>query len=200
MKATKRALWALMLTLAFIVFTTNASLAAITAMCKVSPDQISFDRAYDNTPENYIQVSTGPNEIYMSWKISNEGEFFVLNSVTIDITRADDTPLFHEKYTDYNLGGVWNLVGVYGSNSYAIGPMNQGSILYGLAVLGSNSQYGVFLEPGKDVKFMATFDVLGEVPITTYATVSTNAIPEPASNVTFFSLVCLIFLLRRERK
>lgn len=188
--------------LAFIVslVMTSTSMAAVTVMTKISLTPISWDRAYDNTAENTLSVSTGNAGIYMSWKISNEGEYFTLNSMSIDIATVGNPAVIHEEYSTYSVGNVWSRLGSYTTNSYLYGPMNQGGIVVGLAILNSFSPYIIPVNPGDIWKVTMTYDVVGQGPLTSYATITdVSSIPEMTSGITF-TFVSSILLLRRKRK
>jgi hypothetical protein len=198
MKAIPRVLQALILTLA-LVATTGTSMAATTiiAMLKVGPTPQSWDQAYDNTPQNTLNISTTTG-IYMSGKISNGGEYFTPSSMTIDITDTFGALVLHESYSSYGVGTRWNMIGSFGPNAYLSGSMaDQGEILVSLALLDSNTPYVLSVEPGGFKTVTMTWNILGQQESIKASATLTN-IPEPGT-AGFIALTGLSFLLLRRR-
>ncbi|MEI6553163.1 MAG: PEP-CTERM sorting domain-containing protein [bacterium] len=142
-----------------------------------------------------MTVSTNPGGIYLTFRIADSaGQYFTLNSVSIDIS-VNGILASTETYDSYILASNWNRIGVYATNSYGIGLMNQGPILVGFGDRNSTAAYSVNLNPGDVWQAKVSYDVQGLGVVTSIGTVS--RIPEPSI---FCCLGVSIFgLLRRRR-
>jgi hypothetical protein len=172
------------------------SMGAVTLMINVSPDPITWDEAFDNNVNNTLNISTG-DPVYVSGKISDpEGGFFYPNSMTVDIANALGVVVSHQVYSEYILGGSWNMIGSYGPNSYLSGPMSQGGILVGLATLDPTTPLILPIGFGETWTLTMSVNFVDQQPpVTSIATV-TN-IPELGSALLAF--VGFTLLLRRRR-
>jgi len=168
-------------TLAFILVfgtTANTSMATLTATTGVSLTPISLANAYYSTSPNYLNVAANPGQIFLSFSIANAGEYFTLNSVSVDIT-VNGISVSSEIYSTYDSVNNWNRIGAYGSNSYGTGLMNQGLILVGCGTRNSASAYTTSLNHGDVWQAKMTYDVQGQGTITSVGTVT--YIPTPGS-------------------
>ena len=200
MKTTKRALWALILSLALFVSTLGTSTAALVSVTKVMVNPITWVMADDKTPDNTSLTVYSTTQVFLSSNISDDtGQPVWLDSMSIIVT-LNDVVLSRELYSDYAFGGKWSRVGICvgGTDSYLNGSMRgQGGIATGLAVLDSSIPYTAQVtKPGDVWKATTTWYVVGQDPVASYATV-TNPIPEPG----FLTLVATgsLLLLRRRK-
>ena len=193
---TKMALLALALILTFGI-TANVSAAVMIATTGIRiGSNISLTEAYNNTAPDHLNISTtNPGPIFLSFRIDNGGQPFTLNSVSIDIS-LNGIPVSSESYSTYSLGGTWSRMGVYATNSYGFGLMNQGEILVGCGSRDSSIPYTTSNNPGDIWRALVTYDVQGQGSITSLATL-TN-IPETSTTI-LIAISTLVFL-RRKRK
>jgi len=184
---------ALLFVLAFGM-TASVSKAALTASTGVSLTPITLTDAYYGSAPDHLNVSTNPGQIYLSFRVANGGEYFTLNSVTIDVT-LNGIQASSEKYSTYEVVDNWNRIGVYGDNSYGVGQMNQGLILIACGTQNSVSPYSTAGNPAGVWQYNMTYDIQGQSPVTSFATVT--YIPEPTTTTIAILGTSLCFLRRK---
>lgn len=192
---TKLALLALSFILTFGMIADVAS-AAITASTGISLTAITLTDAYYGTAPASLNVSTNPGQVYLSFRIANGGEYFTLNSVSIDIT-LNGIPVSSENYNSYLMvATTWSRVGVYNTGTYAIDPMNQGAILVGCGSLDGSAPYSTTMVAGDVYQAKMTYDVQDQGVFTSVGTMT--YVPEPAT--TGLIVLSTFCFLRRKRK
>lgn len=189
----KLALLALALSLMFGMIA-NVATAAVTATTGINTTWISLADAYLGTEPVSLSVSTSP-QVFLSFRVTGNGDYFVLNSITVNIT-VNGLPVSDEVYSTYDLGNNWSRVGVYDTNSYGTGPMNQGSILVGCGTRDTSSSYTTSLNPGDVWQAKMTYDIQGQGQITSLGTLT--IIPE--TTTPGLIAISTLALLRRKRK
>lgn len=193
---TKSALLALVFAIMVALgFFTNTTSAAVTAMTGVSLTPISLSTAYSGLTPSALNVNSNPGAIFLSFKVSNEGEEFFLNSMTVDIS-INGVVTSSESYTSYAPISTWSRVGVTLTETYAAGAMNQGGILVGCGTRDETAPYIISLNPGDIWQAKMTYSIQGQSPVTSVGKVV--YVPEPGA-VMLISLSSLLSL-RRKRK
>ncbi len=176
------------------LITTSASMAAITAMTGVSLFPITLADAYYGTTPESLNVSTNPGLIYLSFKVTCEGENFILESTTIT-SRLNGVEQSVENYNTFAPISTLSRVGVSATGTYTVGPMGQGEILVGCGTRDETAPFIVSMMPGDVWEGECVFKT-NQGNITSTGTVA--FIPEPSSAILGL-LGASICCLRRRR-
>ena len=186
-----------LLALAFIMMfglTADVTTAAVTATTGVSINPISLNNAYYRTEPDHLNVTENPGQIFVSFRITDDGGYFPLNSIIVDVT-INGIPMSSESYSSWDMtGSVYGRIGFYGPDYYTSGLMNTGSILDGYGSRNSSSPYTTSLTTGDVWQVKMTYNIQGQEPITSTGTV--NFVPEPTSCI-LAALSTLVFLRRK---
>lgn len=178
-----------------MTFGMNTSVsAAITATTGVSFNPISLTDAYYGSAPNSIDVTASPSAIYISSNVAGDvGQFFTLNSMVVAII-VNGNQVSSNTYTTWNMTGLYGRIGFYGTDYYTVGTMNSGPILSGYGTRDSFNPYTTSLTKGDKWEAKMTYDIQGQGPVTSTATVT--FVPEPASS-TLIALSAIVFLRRK---
>lgn len=167
--------------------------AALTASTGVSLVPISMADAYYGVTPSHIEVTASSN-VFLSFRISDtEGAWFTLTGMTVDIS-VNGIPMSSENYSTYAVGSSWNRIGVYDTNSYLMGSMDQGEILVGCGSRDSFAPYYTSINPGDTYRWDFSYEAQGQDTVHSVGTVT--YVPEPTS-LLLVGVSTLCFLRRK---